>query len=258
MEVVIFCGGFGTRLREETEFRPKPMVEIGDRPILWHIMKIFAHFQHTDFVLALGYKGTLIKEYFYNYELLDSDFTIELGKASAIEFHRPSYELGWRVTLADTGRNTLKAARLLRVASYVKGDTFLATYGDGVSNVDLHALCAFHAKHGKLATVTGISPASMFGELITSGDRVVDFREKPSNADSFINGGFIAFDRRVFDYLADDGVCDLESHTLRRLAQEGELMVYRHEGFWACMDTQRDVDLLNDMWHRGEAPWKVW
>ena len=258
MKVVILCGGLGTRLREETEFRPKPMVEIGGKPILWHIMKIYFHYGIKDFVLSLGYKGEMIKEYFYNYEILSNDFTIELGNKKNIEIHSNNAEKDWRITLADTGDKALKGARLKRVQQYVDDDTFMLTYGDGVANVDINALLSFHSKHGKLATVTGINPASRFGELKIKGDQVESFSEKPRDGDGLINGGFFVFNRSIFDYLSENENCDLEIGPLEKIADEGQLMVYKHRGSWACMDTIRDMEYLNKLWVEGKAEWKVW
>ncbi len=258
MQVVILCGGFGTRLREETEFKPKPMVKIGERPILWHIMKHYAHHGITEFVLVLGHKGEAIKEYFYNYEILNSDVTLELGQRDSFEIHNRHDEAGWRITLADTGERTLKGGRLKRVERYITGETFMMTYGDGVSDVDLSTLLDWHQSHGRLATVTGVSSISRFGELKLSGDRVTSFSEKPEQTSDYINAGFFVFNRGVFDYLTPDENCDFEFGAMEQIARDDELMIYRHGGFWACMDTQRDVDYLNDLWGRGEAPWKVY
>lgn len=261
MEVVILCGGLGTRLREETEFRPKPMVNIGARPILWHIMKTFASQGHADFVLALGYKGEMIKDYFLNYEAMNNDITIELGKPAAAQIHSCHEECGWKVTLASTGEKALKGARLKKVERYITGDTFLLTYGDGVANVDLKALVDFHNSHGRMVTLTGVNPASLFGELKVEGDRVARFHEKPTGPGAtakLVNGGYMVMNRAIFDRLSDDDSCDLEYGPLERLAEEGELMVYRHTGFWACMDTLRDTERLNRLWDAGQAGWKTW
>lgn len=258
MEVVLLCGGFGTRLPEETEFRPKPLVTVGERPILWHIMKVYSLFGHTDFILSLGYKGWMIKEYFFNYQLRNCDFTVKLGEPAALEVHRHHDERGWQVTLANTGALTLKGARLKRIERYVKGDTFMLTYGDSIGDIDIESLVAFHRSHGKLATVTGINPTSRFGELATDGDRVSHFAEKPKSAHSLVNGGFFVFERGIFDYLTTDEGCDLEVGALERVAEAGQLMVYRHAGDWACMDTARDRDYLNDLWRRDEAFWRRW
>jgi len=258
MQVVILCGGLGTRLREETEFRPKPMVNIGNRPILWHIMKIYAHYGFKDFILCLGYKGEMIKDYFYNYEILNNDFTIELGTEKKIEIHSSHTEKNWRITLADTGDKALKGARLKRIEKYITGSQFMMTYGDGVSNIDINSLLAFHQSHGKLATVTGVNPASRFGELKIKGNQVERFSEKPESSLEFINGGFFVFNRGIFDYLSDDDNCELEIGPLEKIASEGHLMVYKHSGFWACMDTLRDMDYLNKLCAWGKAPWMVW
>lgn len=258
MKVVILCGGMGIRLKEETEYRPKPLVEIGGKPILWHIMKIYAHYGLEDFILSLGYKGKMIKEYFYNYELLNNDFTIEIGNQKNIEVHSNHTEKGWRVTLADTGDKALKGARLKRVQKYIDDDQFMLTYGDGVANVDIESLLEFHRNHGKLATVTGINPASRFGELKTKGNQVESFSEKPKNGDGLINGGFFVFNRGIFDYLSENENCDLEIGPLEKIAAEGQLMVYKHTGSWACMDTIRDMEYLNKLWREGQAAWKVW
>lgn len=258
VQVAILCGGYGTRLKEETEFKPKPMVRIGERPILWHIMKHYAHYGIRDFILVLGYKGEMIKDYFFNYELLNSDVTIELGRSDGLIIHRKTDEIGWRITLADTGEKTLKGGRLKRIERYITGDNFMMTYGDGVSTVDLHALQKFHEQHRKIATVTGVSPAARFGELKLQGDRVLSFSEKPQGGKEYINAGFFVFNRKIFDYLSADENCDFEYGPLERIAQENELMIWRHEGFWGCMDTQRDVDSLNKAWSEGNAAWKVW
>ncbi len=258
MEVVILCGGLGTRLREETAFRPKPMVQIGERPILWHIMKYYASFGHQSFVLSLGYKGSMIKEYFWHYEFMNNDVTLELGKPEHMHIHHAHDESGWKVTLANTGPNALKGARLKKVQRHVAGDCFMLTYGDGLADVDLDGLARFHKSHGKIATVTGINPTSRFGELRTEGQRVVSFREKPREANSLINGGYFVFDKKVFDYLTPDDDCDLETGPLEQLAREGELMVFQHDRSWACMDTERDRTYLNGLWDDGKPFWKRW
>jgi glucose-1-phosphate cytidylyltransferase len=258
MEVVILCGGLGTRLREETEFRPKPMVNIGTRPILWHIIKYYSQFGYKDFVLALGYKGEMIKNYFCHYELMNNDVTIELGQPESMRIHHAHDEAGWKVTLADTGEKSLKGARLKKVERYISDDTFMMTYGDGIADVDINSLLAFHKAHGKLVTVTGVNPASRFGELKTDGDRVVSFTEKPQNGEGLINGGYFVFNRSILDYLSVDDLCDLEVGPLEQIAKEGQLMVFVHRGFWACMDTLRDMEYLNKLWDDGQAKWKTW
>lgn len=257
-QVVIFCGGIGSRLREETEFRPKPMLEVGGTPILRHIMKIYAHYGFKDFVLCLGYKGEIIKEYFYNYEVLNNDFTVELGSRKNVEIHSNHDESDWRVTLADTGDSALKGARLKRIEKYIQGEEFFLTYGDGVADVNIGALLEFHRSHGKMATLTGINPASRFGELKISGEKVETLSEKPHDSNGLINGGFFVFNRRIFDHLSDKDDCDLEIGALEKIANDGQLMVYKHNGFWACMDTLRDMDFLNSLWKENKADWKVW
>jgi len=258
MEVVILCGGKGTRLREETEYRPKPMVPIGDRPILWHIMRIYAHYGCHEFVLCLGYKGEMIKDYFLKYRQAVSDFTVRLGADSKPVYHDAHLEEDWTVTLANTGAETMTGCRVKRIQKYIRGDTFMLTYGDGVGNVDIAKLAAFHQSHGRIATLTGVRPAGRFGELVTDRNRVTEFNEKPQTAAGQINGGFFVFSRRLFEFLDDDPDLILEREPLRRLAAAGELMCYAHEGFWQPMDTFREFELLNELWRKGQAPWKVW
>ena len=223
----------GTRLREETEFRPKPMVNIGTRPILWHIMKYYSQFGFHDFVLALGYKGEMIKNYFCHYELMNNDITIELGRPEKTRIHYAHDEAGWRITLVDTGEKALKGARLKKVERCITGDSFMMTYGDGIADVDINELLTFHKAHGKMATVTGINHTSQFGELKTDGDCVKAFREKSRNNNGLISGGFFVFNREIFNYLTKDDSCDFEIGTLEQIAVEGQLMVYKHRGFWA-------------------------
>lgn len=258
MKVVILCGGQGARLREETEFRPKPMVRIGTKPILWHIMKLYAHHGFKDFVLCLGYKGEVIKEYFYNYELYNHDFSVCLGKTRKVEIHNSHDQMDWRVTLIDTGEMALKGARVKRIEHLIDGDEFMLTYGDGVGNVDLHRLLEFHKSNGKIATVTGVRPPSLFGELKVKGNQVELFTEKPQTSSGLISGGFFVFSRAIFDYLSPDEDCDLERGPLETLAQERQLMVYEHTGDWACVDTYRDLQHMNHLWSTGQAFWKVW
>jgi len=258
IKVVILCGGLGTRLREETEFRPKPMVEIGSHPILWHIMKIYAHYGLTDFVLCLGYKGDMIKEHFLNYEAMNNDFTIQLGAQNKIEFNSNHAEGNWRITLADTGESTMTGSRVKKIAQYIDSDVFMLTYGDGVADIDVKKLLDFHCSHGKLATVTGVRPSSRFGELIIENGKLKQFSEKPQIHEGFINGGFFVFNRKVFDYLDDEENCILEKDPLERLTREGQLEVYQHDGYWHCMDTQRDMLILTEEWAKGNPAWKVW
>lgn len=259
MQTVILCGGLGTRLREETEFRPKPMVTIGSRPILWHIMKIYAHYNHNEFILALGYKGEVIKDYFVNYEWMSNDITLQLGNPESLRSHGHHAEADWTVTLANTGANNLKGSRLKQIERYIKGDTFMVAYGDGVADIDVNALIEFHRSHGKIATLTGASPANQFGELHLDGDQVYSFIEKPSGTkNNYVNSGFFVLNRKVFDYLSTDEDCDFEYGPLEKLANQGELMVYKSDGFWGWMDTMRDTERLNGLWNAGKAPWKIW
>src|SRR5690242_4575507 len=238
MKVVVLCGGLGTRLREETEFRPKPLVEVGGRPILWHIMKIYAHHGFRDFVLCLGYKGNVIKEYFLNYEAMNNDFTICLGQTSQIRYHDQHTEQGFSVTLADTGQETMTGGRIRRIRKYIDEDTFLLTYGDGLSDVDIPSLLDFHKSHGKIATVTTVRPVSRFGMIeLGAGDAVATFAEKPKT-DGWMSTGFFVLNRKVFDFVGGDD-CIFERETLSHLTGEGQLMAYRHEGFFYAMDTFR-------------------
>jgi glucose-1-phosphate cytidylyltransferase len=257
MKVVVLCGGVGTRLREETEFRPKPMVEVGGRPILWHIMKLYAHHGFSDFVLCLGYRGNVIKDYFLNYEAMNNDFSICLGEKSQIRYHGLHTEQGFTVTLADTGLESMTGGRIHKIQKYVHDDTFLLTYGDGVSDVDIQRLLEFHKSHGKIATVTTVPPISRFGmvELADQG-RVRSFNEKPKT-DGWMSVGFFALNREVFDFLGGDD-CIFEREPMERLAAGGQLMAYRHDGFFYAMDTFREYQHLNDLWNRGQAPWRVW
>ncbi len=253
--VVILCGGMGTRLREETEFKPKPMVEIGGRPVLWHIMKIYAHYGFRRFILCLGYKGSVIKDYFINYEAMSNDLTVHLGREGQMVFHSKHPEQNFEITLLDTGLRTMTGGRVKRTEPFVDSDTFMVTYGDGLANLNIAELVQFHHSHGRLATLTATRPPSRYGVLELADDnRVARFREKVQ-AD-WINGGFLVFNRRVFDYLDLDSV--LEQEPLSRLAVEAQLMAFKHEGFWIGMDTYREYELLNQMWDAQDAPWKVW
>jgi glucose-1-phosphate cytidylyltransferase len=257
MRTIILCGGQGTRLREETEYRPKPMVEIGGRPVLWHIMKLYAHQGFRDFVLCLGYKGNMIKEYFLNYEAMNNDFTVCLGEKNSLDFHGAHGEQDYVVTLADTGADAMTGARVKAVERYVGDDTFMVTYGDGLSDVDIRDVVRFHRAHGRLATVTTMRPYSRFGMLELGHDgRVTAFTEKPQ-ADGWASAGFFVFDRRVFDYLDPDPSCILEREPLERLAAKGELVAYKHDGFFYAMDTYREYLHLNELWAKGEAPWAL-
>ena len=245
-------------MREETEFRPKPLVDIGGKPILWHIMKVYAHFGHRDFILCLGYKGSMIKEYFLNYEAMNKDFTICLGNRSEIKYNDTHPEQDFNVTLAETGPDSMTGGRLKRVSKYLQDDErFMITYGDGVSDVNINELLDFHKSHGKLATVTTFRPASRFGILdINRQNQVQNFIEKPKS-DAWASAGYFVFEKKVLDYLMDDATV-LEKEPLERLAEEGQLMAYQHEGFFYAMDTFREYQMLNDLWKSGEAPWKSW
>ncbi|MCE5302030.1 MAG: glucose-1-phosphate cytidylyltransferase [Planctomycetaceae bacterium] len=258
MKAVILCGGVGTRLREETEFRPKPLVEVGGRPILWHIMKTFAHYRLNQFVLCLGYRGNMIKEYFLNYEAMNNDFTIGLGHAQDIRYHGDHEERDFEVTLVDTGIDTMTGGRIKRIERYIDDDTFMVTYGDGVADVDIGRLLEFHRTHGKLATVTTVRPVSRFGLVHLDDDGLVRrFAEKPQT-EGWVNAGFFVFNRRVFDYFDGGDSCVMEHEPLERLAADRQMVAYRHEGFFFAMDTYREYEVLNRIWNSGNAPWKVW
>jgi glucose-1-phosphate cytidylyltransferase len=253
MRTIILCGGLGTRLSEETQVKPKPMVEIGGRPILWHVMKTYERHGFNDFVLALGYKGEAIKDYFLNYHARLSDLTVQL-KSGQVDYSNPTAE-DWRVSLIDTGANTMTGGRLLRLKRYLKPHgTFMLTYGDGVSDVDITALLAFHRAHGKLATVTAVRPSARFGGMRIGDGKVLDFKEKPQSGEGWINGGFFVFEPDIFDYLADDATV-LEQSPLENLVRDEKLRAFEHSGYWQCMDTIRDRDALQSLWKSGNAPW---
>jgi len=257
VKVVILCGGLGMRLREETEYRPKPLLEIGGRPILWHIMKIYAQAGFSDFVLCLGYRGQMIKEYFLNYEAMNNDFTICLGRQQRVAYHNAHAEQDFSVTMADTGLETMTGGRVSIVRKYIDDDNFMVTYGDGVADLDVRAVFDFHMSHGRVATVTSVRPTSRFGILdLSDKGEVRGFVEKPQ-LDGWANAGFLVFNRRIFDYLSGE-TCILEREPLERLAREGELMAYRHEGFFYAMDTYREYLYLTELWASGKAPWKIW
>jgi len=255
MRVVILAGGMGSRLQEQTSVRPKPMVEIGQRPILWHIMKIYATHGYREFVLALGYKAEMVQEYFLNYHRLRRNVSVDLRDGSAV-FHEDVCD-EWRVHLVDTGADTETGGRLRRLRPWVGNRPFMMTYGDGVADIDIPRLVAFHQAHGKLATVTAVRPPSRFGGLRLDGDRVAEFEEKPQIGEGWINGGFFVLSPDVLDLIQDDHTL-WERGPLERLAETGQLMAYRHEGFWQPMDTLRDVNNLERLWSSGQAPWKVW
>nr|CBA31310.1 Glucose-1-phosphate cytidylyltransferase [Curvibacter putative symbiont of Hydra magnipapillata] len=251
MKVVLLAGGFGTRLAEYTDVVPKPMVPVGGKPILWHIMKTFAHFGHKDFYVALGYKAAVIKEYFLNYRALNADFTVNLA-TGALSPHQVD-PVDWQVTLVHTGDASMTGGRVRRMREYVGSETFMLTYGDGVADIDLNALLAFHRSHGKMITVSAVRPAARFGELEMEGARVTRFREKPQLHEGWINGGYFVVEPAFFDLIAGDETM-LEREPLESAAQMGELVAYRHKGFWHCMDTKRDHEMLESLWAKG-APW---
>jgi glucose-1-phosphate cytidylyltransferase len=257
VKVVILAGGAGTRISEETDPRPKPMIEIGGKPILWHIMKIYSSFGFNEFIICLGYKGEIIKKYFSDYLLHVSDITIDT-RENHVTWHNNLAE-NWKVTLVDTGANTMTGGRLLKLKEYLKDEKcFLMTYGDGVSNVDIGALVKFHFAHGKLATLTAVQPTARFGTLEFDGaDSIVSFREKPRDSEPFISGGFFALSPKTLDYIAGDDTF-WEREPLERLSAEGNLKAFKHHGFWQCMDTLRDRNFLEELWRKGEAPWKIW
>ena len=252
MKVIILAGGFGTRLSEYTETIPKPMVTVGGRPILWHIMRSYAHFGHKDFYLALGYKAEVVKEYFLNYRSLNSDFTVDLSTGK-IDPHEVE-DIDWSVTLVNTGLDTMTGGRLKRLRSFIGNEPFMLTYGDGVADIDMEALLKFHKSHGKMITLSAVRPAARFGDLDFEGDRVSSFQEKAQLHEGWINGGFFIIEPEFFDFIDDDSQM-LEREPLERAVRAGELMAYKHPGFWHCMDTKRDRDLLESLWVKG-APWE--
>ncbi|MGH2625116.1 MAG: glucose-1-phosphate cytidylyltransferase [Anaerolineales bacterium] len=255
MKVAILAGGLGSRLAEETEVKPKPMIEVGSQPILWHILRHYAFYGHDDFVIALGYKGECIKRYFVDYCALASDVTVQMRDGRVIRHSAPKE--AWQVKLVDTGQPTATGGRIKRLAPHLGSSTFMLTWGDGVSDVNLDDLVAFHRSHGKLATMTAVRPPARFGHLELDGSTVVEFSEKPQTGEGWINGAFFVLEPEVIDYIEGDDT-QWEREPLEQLAKDGQLMAYRHHGFWQCMDTIRDKKLLNALWDAGEAPWKVW
>lgn len=257
MKTVILAGGYGTRLKEVTEIKPKPLVDVGGKPILWHIMKIYSHYGINDFIICLGYKGYMVKEYFSNYSLHMSDVTFDMRQHNACEIHQ-RYSEPWRVTLVDTGENTMTGGRIKRIRDHLDSDTFLLTYGDGVSNVDIHDSIAFHRSHGKKATLTAVRPPARFGALeLSDANAVRSFREKPVGDNLYVSGGFFVLSRDILNYIADDTTV-WERQPMEQLAREGELQAYRHDGFWHPMDTLRDKQYLDELWDSGKAAWKLW
>ena len=253
MKVILLAGGLGTRLSKYTETLPKPMVQIGGKPILWHIMKTYEHFGHKDFYVALGYKAEVIKEYFLHYRTLNADFTVDLG-TGGVNSHQLD-EVDWKVTLVNTGQDSMTGGRVKRMKPFIGNETCLLNYGDGVSNVDLDQLITFHKSHGKMVTVTAVHPGARFGELEMKGEQVTSFQEKPQTRQGWINGGYFVIEPKFFELIEGDQTI-LEREPLEHTAQMGELMAYQHEGFWQCMDTKRDRDNLEVFWRSGEAPWK--
>jgi len=258
MQAVILCGGFGTRIRDVADDIPKPMIPIGEMPILWHIMKGYARFGVRDFVLCLGQRSFTIKRWFRDYHLAKSDYTIDLSRPDEAQYHGDEDIEDWRITFAETGLNSMTGARVKRIEQYIAGDTFMVTYGDGVADVDINDLLKFHHSHGRLATLTSVRQPGRFGELDLVGNRVADFSEKPLVASGWINGGFFVFDRAVFDRLDSSPGLILEREPLKQLAADGELMAYRHDGFWHPMDSSRDYKHLNDLYDNCDAPWMTW
>ncbi|MDO9540778.1 MAG: glucose-1-phosphate cytidylyltransferase [Kiritimatiellia bacterium] len=255
MKTIILAGGLGTRLSEETEIKPKPMVEIGGHPILWHILKYYSHYGFKEFFVALGYKGEVIKHYFLDYYSLSGNLTVNLSHGRVVRHGADKHD-DWKVHLIDTGLNTMTGGRVKYMEAWLRGSTFMLTYGDGVCNLDLRALLKFHRSHGRIATITAVRPPSRFGGLVFNKDLVVEFSEKPQIGEGWINGGFMVLEPEIFRYLKDDSSV-LEVDCLERLAKEGQLAAYRHEGFWQCMDTLRDKRQLEQFWQSGHAPWKV-
>ncbi|MCL0088925.1 glucose-1-phosphate cytidylyltransferase [Dehalococcoidia bacterium] len=256
MKTIILAGGAGTRLSEETAIKPKPLVEIGGKPILWHIMNIYAAFGFEEFVLALGYKGEEIKKYFLDFYMLNNDLTIDLSTGRT-DPHNSGQQPDWKVCLIDTGTATETGGRVKRLQPLIGSERFMLTYGDGVADIDIKRLVAFHESHGKLATITAVRPPARFGGLLFNGDLVTEFTEKPQIGEGWINGGFFVLEPEVLDYIGGDDTI-LERGPLERLAEEEQLVAYKHDGFWQCMDTLRDVRLLESLWQSGKPPWKVW
>ena len=257
MKVIILAGGLGTRLGNITESIPKPMVKIGDKPILWHIMKMYSHYGFKDFVLSLGYKQDVVKEYFHNYNVTSSDFTINLGTNTSKTLNNHD-ELDWNITMVNTGLNTLKGARLKLVEKYLDDDINMMTYGDGVANIDINELIKYHKSHGKILTITGVHPPARFGEIIEEKGKLISFQEKPQSSVGLINGGFFVFNKDLLNYVTEDENCDLEYGAFDALAKAGEIMVYKHLKNWECIDTERDLKHLNKLWTEGQAFWNSW
>ncbi|MBU5488431.1 glucose-1-phosphate cytidylyltransferase [Clostridium sp. MSJ-8] len=257
MKLVILAGGYGTRLGEIAKLTPKPMVEIGGKPIIWHIMKMYSQYGINEFIICLGYKGKVIKDYFLNYKTIRNDFTIDYSNDS-IDFHNDYSENNWKVTLVNTGYETLKGGRLKKVERYLDDGINLLTYGDGVSDVNIDKLIKFHKENKKIVTISGVHPPARFGELKLEGDELTSFEEKSQTSQGYINGGFMVFNKELLSYLTTDDSCDLEYDVFEKLAREGKMAMYKHDGLWACMDTERDIDRLNYLWKHNQAFWKNW
>lgn len=254
-EVVILCGGKGTRLSEETKLKPKPMVEIGGKPILWHIMKSYSNYGYKKFILALGYKGNAIKSYFYNARINQSDFTIKMDPLEKPNYHNTLIDSDWEISLIDTGEETLKGGRIKKLEKYIKNDNFFVTYGDGVADINIKDLLEFHKSHKRIATVSAVRPPSRFGEILIENDNVLSFEEKPQMKEGFINGGFFVFNRKIFNYLNDKVDCDLEFGALQKIAENKQMNAFKHYGFWQCMDNIREKNYLNELSEKGKEVW---
>lgn len=257
MKLVILAGGYGTRLGSITNIIPKPMVEIGGKPILWHIMKIYSYYGINEFIICLGYKAEVIKDYFVHYSTKSSDFTVDLGK-STIDFHGQHKEQEWKITLVDTGIDSLKGARVKKVERYLEDEINLLTYGDGLADIDINNLISYHKQSKKMVTISGVHPRARFGELQIQGNELVAFTEKALISQSLINGGYMVFNKELLNYLTEDKKCDLEYGTFEKLTEKRQIAVYKHDGLWACMDNERDVVYLNKLWSEDQAFWKVW
>jgi glucose-1-phosphate cytidylyltransferase len=257
MKVIILAGGWGTRLGQLSGTTPKPMVTIGNKPILWHIMKIYSHFGFNDFIIALGVKGDIIKNYFLNYESLNNDFNVDLSSGK-VQYHNNNDKVDWKVTLVDTGLNTLKGGRIKRLEDYLTEDINMLTYGDGIADININNLIQYHKSHKKTITISGVQPPARFGEIIEKNGKVISFEEKPQTSVGLINGGYMVFNRNLFQHITRDKNCDFEFGALEKLSGQGEVMVYKHDSLWECMDHERDVDHLNFLWNNNKAFWKVW
>ena len=258
MDVVLLCGGKGTRLSEETETKPKPMIEVGGMPILWHIMKIYSYYGFKRFILCLGFKGEQIKNYFYNYRNTGGDYSLKLDPDVEIKYFNHSEEKDWEIVFVDTGLNTLKGGRIKRVEKYIKSNDFHLTYGDGVANVNLHDLAKFHKSHKSIGTVTAVHPPSRFGEMKVEDDMVLEFEEKPQMDTGYINGGFFVFNKKILSYLTEDENCDFEFGPLQKISKNGQMRAFIHDEFWQCMDNVRERNYLNKLVQEGDAPWIIW